>query len=57
MNCGMGAAKTSKVCAETIFDQVTSAGNLALNVATFGAGKAADAAKDAAKAAELKKRY
>lgn len=57
VNCGMGAAKTSKVCADTIFDQVSSVGNMALNIATFGAGKAADIAKDASKAAELKSMY
>jgi predicted lipid-binding transport protein (Tim44 family) len=57
VGCGMGAAKTSSVCAETIFDQVASVGNLALNIVTFGTEKAADIAKDAAKAAELRKQF
>jgi hypothetical protein len=55
--CGMGAAKTTKICVETIFDQVASVGNLALNVVTFGTKNAAEIATDAAKAAELKKQY
>ena len=57
VNCGMGAAATSKVCAETIFDQVSSVGNLALNAATFGAGKAASFAKNSAEAKKLKDLY
>ena len=57
VNCGMGAAKTSKICAETIFDQVVSVGNLALNIATFGAGRAASFAKNSAEARRLKELY
>ena len=57
VDCGMGAAKTSKVCAETVFDQVSSVGNLALNVATFGAGKAASYAKNSAEAKKLQELY
>lgn len=57
VNCGMGAAKTSQVCAEVVFDQVVSVGNLALNIATFGTGKAATIATDAAKIADLKKKF
>jgi hypothetical protein len=57
VNCGMGAAKDSKTCGETIFGQINSVGNLALNIATFGAGKAATIAKDTAKVAELKKQF
>lgn len=57
VDCGMGAAVTSEVCGNIIFDQVTSVANLALNIATFGAGKAAKIAKDAAKAAELQKLF
>jgi hypothetical protein len=57
VNCGMGAAKTTKICADTIFDQVSSVGNLALNVATFGAGKAAGIAKNSAEAKKLKELY
>lgn len=57
VGCGMGAATSAKVCSDTIFDQVTSVGNMALNIATFGAGKAASIAKDSAKAAELKKQF
>ena len=57
VDCGMGAAATSKVCAETIFDQVSSVGNLALNAATFGVGKAASFAKNSAEAKKLKELY
>lgn len=51
VNCGMGAAKDAKVCASTIFDQVTSVGNLALNIATFGTGKAVKISQDVTKVA------
>jgi len=57
VDCGMGAAVTSQVCADTIFDQVTSVANLALNIASFGAGKAVKVARDATKVAELKKMF
>jgi hypothetical protein len=57
VGCGMGNAKDSKVCSETIFDQVSSVGNLALNVVTLGAGKAVTVAKDAASIAKLKKQF
>lgn len=57
VGCGMGAATTKKVCSDAVFDQVTSVGNMALNIATAGAGKAGSIAKDAAKAAELKKKF
>jgi hypothetical protein len=53
----MGAAKDAKVCAQTIFDQVSSFGNLALNIATAGTGKAVTMSKDAAKVADLKKKF
>jgi hypothetical protein len=57
VDCGMGSAITTKVCTETIFDQVASVGNLALKIVTFGTSKAADIAKDTAKAAQLKKQF
>ena len=57
VGCGMGAATTAKVCSEAVFDQVTSVGNMALNIATAGAGKAASIAQDSAKAAVLKKKF
>ena len=41
VGCGMGAAKDSKTCANIILDQVTSVGELALNIATLGSGNAA----------------
>jgi len=37
----MGAATDSKTCANIIFDQVSSVGELALNIATFGSSNAA----------------
>jgi hypothetical protein len=51
VGCGMGAAKTAKVCAQTIFDQVASVGNLALNIVTLGTERAIGAARDVAKVA------
>ncbi len=57
VNCGMGAAKDSTICTNTIFDQVSSVGNLALSVATMGASVAANAVKKVAQAAQLKKQY
>lgn len=48
VQCGMGAAKDSGICASAIFDQVSSVGNFALSIATFGAGKAVKLAKNAA---------
>ena len=53
--CGMGAAANAQACAETVFDQVTSIGNMALNIATAGASKVASMTKDAA--ADLKKQF
>jgi len=54
VGCGMGAAKDSKTCAQIIFNQITSVGTLALNIATFGTSGGATAGANAAtKAAEL----
>ncbi len=53
----MGAAQDSSACASAIFDQVTSVGNIALNIATFGAGKIAKITQNAAKAAKLQKQF
>ena len=59
VGCGMGAAKDSKICAETIFSQVSSVGQIAVNVATLGssgaASGAANAAKNVGKIAKMKK--
>jgi hypothetical protein len=61
VNCGMGTAKDSATCAQIVFGQVYSVGNLAFNIATFGgsgaAGKAASSADDASKLAKLKKKF
>lgn len=60
VGCGMGAAKNKKTCAEVIFNQVASVGQLAMNIATFGgsgaASSAANTAKNAGKLAQLKKK-
>jgi hypothetical protein len=60
-NCGMGAAKTSKICGSTVFGQVSSVGTLALTVATLGtstaATGAASTATSAGKLAKLKATY
>ena len=56
VGCGMGAAISSKVCAETIVGQITSVGEMALNigsmVATMGGSTAATAGVKAAANAE-----
>lgn len=57
VGCGMGAAKTTMVCSTIVFGQVTSVGNMALNIATAGAGKTGSIAKDSAQASELKKKF
>jgi len=49
VGCGMGAAKNDKICAETIVSQVTSVGQIAINIATFGSSGAASGAANAAK--------
>jgi hypothetical protein len=54
VGCGMGAAKDTKSCAETIFDEVSNVGNLAINVVTYGAGKTAKLVKGSAEAVKLK---
>ena len=56
VNCGMGAAKNKKTCGGIIFDQVTSVGSVALEVATLGSSAAVtDAAETPEKAAQLSK--
>ena len=57
----MGAAKDKKTCRGAITDQITSVGEVALNVVTLGssagATEAANAAEDAGRLAELRKEY
>lgn len=56
VNCGMGAAKNKKTCGGIIFDQVTSVGSVALEVATLGSSAAVeDAAESPEKAEKLEK--
>jgi hypothetical protein len=56
VNCGMGAAVDSRTCANTVFNQVSSVGNLALTVATLGSSSGATtAAKGANNARKLNK--
>jgi hypothetical protein len=57
VECGMGAATDSKACTNVIFDQFASVGNMALSIATLGAGKAVKFAKDAAQTAKLRKQF
>jgi hypothetical protein len=61
VNCGMGTAKDSATCASIVFGQVSSVGNLALNISTAGgsgaASKAASSADDTSKLAKLKKKF
>ena len=53
----MGAAATKKACSDAVFDQETNIGNLALNIATAGAGKAALIAKSSSKVSKLKQQF
>jgi hypothetical protein len=54
VNCGMGAAKDSKTCEEIIFNQVSSVGSLALNIASLGSsGAATNAGGSALKAKKI----
>lgn len=57
VECGMGAAKDSQTCASTNFDEITSVGNLAINLFTFAAGKTAKIVKESADGAKLKKLF
>jgi len=54
VGCGMGAASSGGKCGEVIFDQVASVGEVALNIATLGAG---NAATKPARFARLKKLF
>lgn len=55
----MGAAISSEICAEIIVGQISSVGQIALNIATLGtsgaASSATNAAKNVGKIAKLKK--
>jgi hypothetical protein len=52
VECGMGAAKDSATCGKIIFDQVSSVGMMAINIATLGSsGAATTASKSALKTA------
>ncbi len=61
VDCGMGAAASSKVCGSIIFNQVSTVGNMALSVATLGASSGATAAvsapEKASRLASLKANY
>jgi len=53
VECGMGAAKDKKTCAETIINQVASVGNMVVNLVTLGSSSAAEGAESAGKLAQL----
>lgn len=55
VGCGMGSAISSKICAETIFNQIMSVGQMALNVVTLGATAAAS--KSVSDLEELQKKF
>ena len=61
VGCGMGAAKDSQTCKDTIIDQVSSVGQVALTIATAGSSTAAtgtaNAAKSAGKLAKLTAKF
>ena len=57
VECGMGSAKDSATCGMTVFDQVSSVGNMAASIATLGSSGAATNATKVSKLAELKKAF
>lgn len=50
VNCGLGSSVSKSKCFSVIFDQITSIGELALNIATFGAANAPKVIKGSKKA-------
>jgi len=61
VECGMGAAASSKVCGSIIFDQVSSVGTLALTIGSMGSSTALTAGmsapEKATRLAKLKQQY
>ncbi|RHY00375.1 hypothetical protein DYB36_013220 [Aphanomyces astaci] len=60
VHCGLGAAKTSRICATAIKDQILSVGQLVFNIGTAFTGssaKALQAPADVSKVAELTKAW
>jgi hypothetical protein len=61
VQCGMGAAKSSNVCASIVFGQVASVGQMAITVASLGSSTALTAGmkapEDASKLTKLKQQY
>lgn len=57
VGCGLGAAATTQACSDAVFDQETTLGNLALNIASAGAGNATNITNDSPQAADLKKQF
>ena len=61
VDCGMGAAKDDATCAQIVFDQVSSVGQMAIFVGTLGTSSAGTAAaggvKSATRLARMKKDY
>lgn len=61
VNCGMGAAKDDATCAQIVFDQVSSVGQLAMFVASLGSSSAGSAAtggaRSASRVAELRRQF
>lgn len=53
VDCGMGASPSSTSCALVVFDQVSSVGMLAINIATFGASGEAEIAANTAKSGKI----
>lgn len=59
--CGMGAAKTSLVCGQTLFGQISSVGQMAITIASLGSSTSVIAAlkapESAGKLAQLRSQY
>ena len=61
VDCGMGAAKDDATCAQIVFDQVSSVGQMAIFIGSLGTSSAGTAAaggaRSATRLAKLKKQY
>ena len=57
VDCGMGAAKSSMTCAQTIVSQVQSVGSLAINIASLGSTGAATAGGKASRLSQITEKF
>jgi hypothetical protein len=57
VECGMGSSKDSATCGMTVFDQVSSVGNLAASIASLGSSSMATSAAKTGKLAQLREAF